>query len=184
MERAHPRLATASDLEASAAIPGGVEPSARLAEIETFEAARAATDRKLSSVETLIGNLARVDGPKAVVLMADGYGGDASSARVRSIVAAAGTAGVRFHVLDESGSDRDAAGGLARGTGGIISRKASGFAAVDRVNRQGDACVGAGAAVGGRRRGGPAAPAARDAAGRRTRRCRRCRRRHPWRLRR
>ena len=129
VDRAHPRIATASDLEASAAIPGGVQPSARLAEIDSVEAARAGTDRQLSILETLVGNLARVDGAKAVLLMSDAFGGDAASARVRSIVEAAIRAGVRFHVLDESGSDRDAAGGLARGTGGTVTRKANAFAA-------------------------------------------------------
>ena len=47
IERAHPRLATASDLESSASVPGGVEQSARLAEIETLDLQRAAIDRKL-----------------------------------------------------------------------------------------------------------------------------------------
>jgi tetratricopeptide (TPR) repeat protein len=134
VQRAHPRLATASDLESSAAIPGGAEPSARLAEIETLDAARAATDRKLAGVEALIGNLSRVDGPKAVVLMSEGYGGDGAAPRVRDLIAAAVRAGVRVHVFDESGSDRDAATGLARGTGGIVTRKASEFApAVARI---------------------------------------------------
>ena len=65
--RAHPRVATASDLEASAALPGGARPSERLTEIEGLDVARAATERKLSIVETLFGNLARVDGSKAVL---------------------------------------------------------------------------------------------------------------------
>jgi hypothetical protein len=135
--RAHPRLATASDLEASTAIPGGVEPSARLAEVDRLEAARAAMDRQLSIVETLVGNLARVDGPKAVVLLSEGFGGDGATPRVRSIVAASVRAGVRFHVLDESGNDRDVASALARGTGGVIGRKAASFAvAIAEIGRE------------------------------------------------
>jgi lipopolysaccharide biosynthesis regulator YciM len=136
IERAHPRLATASDLESSAAVPGGVEQSARLAEIETLDLQRAAIDRKLAILETLVGNLARVEGAKAVLLMADGFGGDASSTRVRALIAAAERAGVRFHVLDESGTDRDAAGGLARGTAGIIARRPNTFApSIERIGK-------------------------------------------------
>jgi hypothetical protein len=136
IERAHPRLATASDLESATSVPGGVEPSARLAEIETLDQQRAVTDRKLAILETLVGNLARVAGPKAILLMSDGFGGDASSDRVRALITAAAPAGVRFHVLDESGSDRDAASGLARGTAGIVARRPSTFAAsIERIGK-------------------------------------------------
>jgi hypothetical protein len=136
IERAHPRLATTSDLESSASVPGGVEPSARLAEIESLDLQRATTDRKLAMLETLIGNLARVEGPKAVLLLSEGFGGDASSARVRSLITAAGQAGVRFHVLDESGSDRDAASGLARGTAGIVAHRPNTFASsIERIGK-------------------------------------------------
>ena len=97
---------------------------------------RAATDRKLSILETLVGNLARVDGRKAVLLMSDGFGGDASSPRVRALITAAERAGVRFHVLDESGGDRDAANGLARGTAGIVARRANTFASsIERIGK-------------------------------------------------
>jgi tetratricopeptide (TPR) repeat protein len=126
--RAHPRMATASDLEASAALPGGAKPSERLTEIEGLDVARAATERKLSVLDTLFGNLARVNGAKAVVVMSEGFGGDASSTRVRDLIAAAAKAGVRVHVLDEAGSDRDAASGMARGTGGSVTRRAAAFA--------------------------------------------------------
>jgi len=129
VDRAHPRLATAADLEQSTQVAGGVEQSARLSEIARLDAARAATDRQLSVLESLISNLARVDGPKAILLMSEGFGGDGGSARVRAIAASAARAGVRFHVLDESGSDRDAAGGLARATGGSVTRRANAFAA-------------------------------------------------------
>ena len=139
VERAHPRVATASDLESSAAAPGGVKQSDRLAEIDTLEVQRAEIDRKLSILETLVGNLARVDGSKAVVLMSDGFGGDAAAPRVRALIASAERAGVRFHVLDESGADRDAASGLARGTAGIVARRANAFASV--INRIGQDTV-------------------------------------------
>ncbi len=139
VERAHPRVATASDLESSAAAPGGVKQSDRLAEIDTLEVQRAEIDRKLSILETLVGNLARVDGSKAVVLMSDGFGGDAAAPRVRALIASAERAGVRFHVLDESGTDRDAASGLARGTAGIVARRANAFAS--SINRIGQDTV-------------------------------------------
>ena len=139
VERAHPRVATASDLESSAAAPGGVKQSDRLAEIDTLEVQRAEIDRKLSILETLVGNLTRVDGSKAVVLMSDGFGGDAAAPRVRALIASAGRAGVRFHVLDESGTDRDAASGLARGTAGIVARRANTFAS--SINRIGQDTV-------------------------------------------
>lgn len=139
VERAHPRVATASDLESSAAAPGGVKQSDRLAEIDTLEVQRAEIDRKLSILEKLVGNLARVDGSKAVVLMSDGFGGDAAAPRVRALIASAERAGVRFHVLDESGTDRDAASGLARGTAGIVARRANAFAS--SINRIGQDTV-------------------------------------------
>jgi tetratricopeptide (TPR) repeat protein len=126
--RAHPRVATASDLEASAALPGGARPSERLTEIEGLDVARAANERKLSILDTLFGNLARVTGAKAVLVMSEGFGGDASSPRVRDLIGAASKAGVQVHVLDESGNDRDAASGLARGTGGSVTRRAAAFA--------------------------------------------------------
>ena len=127
--RAHPRLATASDLEASAAVPGGAQPSARLAEIESLDVARAALDRKLAIVESLLANLARVVGSKAVLLASGGFGGDAESPRVVALAEAAKRAGVRFYVFDESGNDRDAAGGLARWTGGLVVHRSGDFAA-------------------------------------------------------
>ena len=129
VERAHPRLATASDLEASASVPGGVQPSARLTEIETLDVARAALDRKLSSVQSLLAGLERIGGPKAVLLASGGFGGDAESPRVVTLADAAKRAGVRFYVFDESGNDRDAAGGLARSTGGLTVHRSSDFAA-------------------------------------------------------
>ena len=129
VERAHPRLATASDLEASASVPGGAQPSARLTEIETLDVARAALDRKLSSVQSLLAGLERIGGPKAVLLASGGFGGDAESPRVVTLADAAKRAGVRFYVFDESGNDRDAAGGLARSTGGLIVHRSSDFAA-------------------------------------------------------
>jgi tetratricopeptide (TPR) repeat protein len=132
--RAHPRLATASDLMSSTAVPGGVEQSARLAEIETLDIARAAVDSKMSALESLVANLARVDGAKAVLLGSEGFGGDAEAPRVLTIAAAAKRANVRFHVLDDSGNDRDAAAGLARVTGGVIVHRSSEFAsAIARI---------------------------------------------------
>jgi tetratricopeptide (TPR) repeat protein len=127
VQRAHPRVITASDLEASTQVGGGVEQSRRLAEIAAAEDNRAALSRKLSSLEALVQNLARVDGPKAVVLLSEAFGGDGSSAGVREVIAAAAKAGVRFHVLDESGNERDAAGALVRETGGVSARKAASF---------------------------------------------------------
>ena len=128
VQRAHPRVMTASDLESSTQVAGGVEQSARLAEIGTLNEARAAMTRKLSIIETLIGNLSRVSGAKSIVLMSEGYGGDAGTPRMREVIAAAAKAGVRIHVLDDSGNDRDAAGVLARETGGIAARRANAFA--------------------------------------------------------
>jgi tetratricopeptide (TPR) repeat protein len=61
-------------------------------------------------------------------VMSEGFGGDAASPRVRDLIGAAANAGVRVHVLDESGTDRDAASSLARGTGGTITRRAAAFA--------------------------------------------------------
>jgi TolA-binding protein len=134
VERAHPRLATAADLASSTAAPGGVEQSSRLAEIETLDIARAALDRKFSVLETLVANLTRVDGAKAVLLGSERFGGDAQAPRVSSIAEAAKRANVRFHVLDESGNDRDAAAGLARLTGGVIVHRSSEFApAIARI---------------------------------------------------
>ncbi len=134
VDRAHPRLATAADLASSTAVPGGVEQSSRLAEIETLDIARAALDRKFSVLETLVANLTRVDGAKAVLLGSEGFGGDAQAPRVSSIAEAAKRADVRFHVLDESGNDRDAAAGLARLTGGVIVHRSSEFAsAIARI---------------------------------------------------
>jgi tetratricopeptide (TPR) repeat protein len=134
--RAHPRLATASDLAASSAAPGGIEQSSRLAEIETIDIARAALDRKLSIVEALIPNLARLNGSKAVLLASESFGGDAAATRVANIAEAAKRANVQFHVFDESGDDRDAASGLARLTGGVIVHKSNEFApALDRIAR-------------------------------------------------
>jgi tetratricopeptide (TPR) repeat protein len=132
--RAHPRLVTASDLVSSTAVPGGVEQSARLAEIETLDIDRAALDRKFAALESLIANLARVGGAKAVVLVSEGFGGDAEAPRVRTTAEAAKRADVRFHVLDESGTDRDAAAGLARFTGGVAVHRSNEFAsAIARI---------------------------------------------------
>ena len=132
--RAHPRLITASDLASSTAVPGGVEQSARLAEIETLDIARAALDRKMSVLENLVANLSRTDGAKAVLLGSEGFGGDAETPRVLTLAEAAKRANVRFHVLDESGNDRDAAAGLARLTGGVIVHRSSDFApAITRI---------------------------------------------------
>jgi hypothetical protein len=134
VDRAHPRLATAADLASSTAVPSGVEQSSRLAEIETLDMARAALDRKFSVLETLVANLTRVDGAKAVLLGSEGFGGDAQAPRVSSIAEAAKRADVRFHVLDESGNDRDAAAGLARLTGAVIVHRSSEFAsAIARI---------------------------------------------------
>ena len=134
--RAHPRLAAASDLAASSAAPGGIEQSARLAEIEALDVARVALDSKLSVVEALIANLARLSGNKAVLLASESFGGDATASRVLSIAETAKRANVRFHVFDESGSDRDAASGLARLTGGVIAHKSGEFGpALDRIAR-------------------------------------------------
>jgi tetratricopeptide (TPR) repeat protein len=134
--RAHPRLASASDLAASAAAPGGIEQSARLAEIETLDVARAELDRKLSGIDALIASLARIDGNKAVLLASESFGGDASASRVTSLAEVAKRANVRIHVFDESGSDRDAASGLARLTGGVVAHKSSEFAAaLERIAR-------------------------------------------------
>jgi len=128
VQRAHPRLATASDLEASTQVIGGVEQSSRLAEIQNLDVARAALDRKLSIVETLVSNLARVDGAKAVLIASEGFGGDGAVPRIAAIGEAATRAHVRFYVFDEAGNDRDAGGGLARFTGGTVAHKANEFA--------------------------------------------------------
>ncbi len=132
--RAHPRLASAADLAASAASPAGVEQSARLAEIDALDMARAALDRKLASLEALVANLVRIDGAKMVILAAESFGGDSEAPRVAALADAAKRADVRFHDLDDSGSDRDAASGLARLTGGVIVHKAIDFApAIARI---------------------------------------------------
>ena len=139
VERAHPRLATASDLEASAAVPGGVEPSARLAEIETLDVARAALDRKLSIVETLVGQPGADRRSKGGAPGVGGFGGDAAvAARARRMAEAAKRAGVRFHVFDESGNDRDAAGGLARAHGRLIVAPIERLRGGDCAHRSGD----------------------------------------------
>src|SRR5205823_5244875 len=85
-------------------------------------------------------------GAKVVLLLSDGYGGDASSARVRDLVSAARRAGVHFYALDESGGARDAPSGLAAGTGGTVTRRATAFAsAVAQIGK--DAAVPAPAAA-------------------------------------
>jgi tetratricopeptide (TPR) repeat protein len=134
--RAHPRLATAADLGASTVAPGGIEQSARLAEIESLDIARAELDRKLSGIDALVANLARIDGNKAVLLASQGFGGDAEASRVVNLAEAAKRANVRFYAFDESGNDRDAASGLARLTGGLVAHRSNEFASVlERVVR-------------------------------------------------
>jgi tetratricopeptide (TPR) repeat protein len=82
-----------------------------------------------ASVQSLLAGLGRVGGPKAVLLASGGFGGDAESPRIVALADAAKRAGVRFYVFDESGNDRDAAGGLARSTGGMTVHRSGDFAA-------------------------------------------------------
>jgi hypothetical protein len=93
VDRAHPRLATAADLASSTAVPGGVEQFAPGGDRDA-DIARAALDRKFSVLETLVANLTRVDGAKAVLLGSEGFGGDAQAPRALSIAEAAKRANV------------------------------------------------------------------------------------------
>ncbi len=118
--------------------PGAAASDSRLRENASPEAVQqqAATGRSLTTIETLLKGVARVDARFAIVWLAEGSVAG-KSVLLPSVIDAANRVHAKIYTLTETDTDAGNADAIATATGGFVTRRADGFdAAIARIGRE------------------------------------------------